>query len=64
MKIIKDISCGIKDPKKLALHKTENTRANIKDFKRALTGTINHHHIFLIKTSFEKTILTIEKQQD
>ena len=70
MKIIKDISCGIKDPRKLALHKAVNTRSDLKEFERALTGTITPHHVFLLKTSldlianFEQIIATIEKQED
>jgi transposase len=70
MAIIQDLSKGITDPKKLAFHKSEKTRASIEEFRKALTGTITPHHGFLLKTSlelissFEKTIKDVEAKQD
>lgn len=68
--IIKDLSNGITDPKKLSKHKTANSKASLKDFERALTGKVTHHHIFLLKKSInfitylENVILDIEREQD
>jgi transposase len=68
--ILKDISKGIKDPKKLLKHKAKNTKSSSLDFQRALTGRITDHHIFFLKESIdfitylEKKIKKVEKEQD
>ena len=69
-KIINDFIAGITDIESLMLHYHGKTKASKEDFRRALDGTLNKHHQFMLKIlkesilDKEKLIQKLEEQID